>query len=156
MAATVVGDNGKLVRNCYECSKCNGLYYCADPAKKDTIGSCAGGDRHGQGTTERKILDYGKGEGGWRFCKFCACVYFNSSATAGTCVGGGAHAPLDLELTIEKSTPDQAPSAGWGKCGKCACLFDRNAAGNGSCPKNAKHEAANTAVYTVYAVTANG
>lgn len=156
MGATVVDDGSKLVKNCYECSKCNGLYYCADQSKKETIGACAGGDRHKQGTTERKILDMGKGEAGWRFCKYCACVYFNSSATAGTCVGGGSHNPADLELTIEKSTPDKTPTDGWGKCGKCACLFDRSSVGNGSCPKNAKHEAANGAVYTIYAVSTTG
>src|SRR4051794_20807866 len=124
MGATVVS-NGKLVKNCYECDNCQCVYYCNDTSNEEKIGLCSKSERHKQYTAEMKIEDTGSGESGWRFCTRCACVYLNSSATAGTCVGNTSHTPADVELTLAKSAADEAPKSGWQRCKKCACLFHK-------------------------------
>jgi len=151
MAATVES-NGKLVRNCYRCTKCRELFYCTDfDYDKAKTACCPGTNTHVQGTAELMVNDTGSGEKGWKFCKYCAALYYASSATAGTCVGGGSHVAVEVEFTLTKVSSGSDSSNSWAKCGKCACLYQRGG-GTANCAKGASHEAASTDSYTVNVV----
>lgn len=156
MGATVVSE-GKLVKNCWGCSKCKGFFFCSDFQKTEKVGLCAGGDRHKQGTVEFSIADYGKGEAGWKFCKQCACLFLGG-ATNGSCVNGCTHvAESSVTLTVEKHAraANVTYMFAWGRCGKCQCMFLTGGT-NGACPKGGKHEAAGSEIYVCSQTSSSG
>jgi hypothetical protein len=153
MAATVEpsGSPTTTVSSCWGCATCRQLYYSENPQKEDKVGSCPGGGVHKLGCGEFKLVDTGSGESGFKFCKGCGCVYLASSATAGTCAGGGSHSPGGAgPFTLSKAARDPNISYGypWQKCKKCAGIFLSSSGANGTCAKGGNHEAAASEVYS--------
>ena len=165
MAATATPGHD-VVKHMYECKKCHGWFYnesLKNNSSDETDGNsphCAGSGRHVANADESNVGASMDGEAGWRVCTKCGCAYYSNSASSGTCLSNGTHAPaegksstgystgstIELYLKKESMVKNVTYLTIRQRCKKCGLLFRASSGDNGSCFKGTKHEAAESNV----------